>query len=75
MLLQCYNIRLHNFPFRGKQQQQSLIKIDQADESSSAGFSRNISVLLRSLTVLLLKVYGVFKEAVNPIKLKSEDDA
>ena len=36
----------------------------------SAGFSWNISVLLRSLTILLLKVYGIFKEAVNPIKWK-----
>ena len=41
----------------------------------SAGFSWNISVLLRSLTILLLKVYGIFKEAVNPIKWKREDDA
>ena len=36
----------------------------------SAGFSWNISVLLRSLTILLLKVYGIFK-----IKWKREDDA
>ena len=41
----------------------------------SAGFSWNISVLLRSLTILLLKVHGVFEEAVNPIKWKREDDA
>ena len=41
----------------------------------SAGFSWNISVLLRSLTILLLKVYVIFKEAVNPIKWKREDDA
>ena len=64
-----------NTLFEEQQQQQSLIIIDQANESLSTGFSWNISVLLRSLTILLLKVHGVFEEAVNPIKWKREDDA
>ena len=64
-----------NTLFEEQQQQQSLIIIDQANESLSTGFSWNISVLLRSLTIFLLKVHGVFEEAVNPIKWKREDDA
>ena len=75
----CYcNVTIYayiNTLFEEQQQQQSLIIIDQANESLSTGLSWNISVLLRWLTIFLLKVHGVFEEAVNPIKWKREDDA
>ena len=75
----CYcNVTIYayiNTLFEEQQQQQSLIIIDQANESLSTGFSWNISVLLRSLTIFLLKVHGVFEEAVNPTKWTREDDA